>query len=880
MVVGGGAAGTLVATRLLDESARRHLSMTVTVVEPRAALGRGIAYSAADRRHVLNVPALKMTAYPEDGEHFLRWLARHGREVAEADFVPRAWYGQYLDDVLRAAARRANLAELRVVRARATGLERVGTRARVMLDTGEDLPPADGVVLALGHLGVETGWAPPALRESKRFIADPWAAGALDGVPEDADVMFVGSGLTMVDAALQLDRPGRTLRVVSRHGLLPRRHVRDLLPAMEAPQFSCEAPTLAELRRVMSAHIDKAQRRYGDWRPAIDSIRALTPKLWAGLDPADRAEFVRTDARAWDAVRHRIPPDSAELIHQMRGAGRLVLTPGEVAAVVESDAGLAVRLSDGSSAMVGAVVNCTGPCDRPERSRDPFVQSLLAADLARSGPLGIGFDTRPDGRLIGRDGSDDLPLFTLAALRKGSLWESTAMPEIRVQAAHVARCLVGPARHEPVRPTDQYGLAVSTTAEAAELWRQALDRIRRVQAGAPELIAAALEIDPAFALGHAALALLARECEADVDAAASLSCAIDAMRLRADAREISFIRMVEARLVEEPATADEQLLRHIKQHPIDCLAVSAALPTIAFSGVAQPIEQAWALVDSLAPEYGDDWWFRSLAAFTRQEQERFAEAEELAEQALAFEPAAGHAVHARAHITYETGDHLAGLAWLDRWIDEHGGDTNHRAHFVWHAALHEIAMGDFDAALRRYHEQLAPPRVTGARALVDSASLLWRLRMLGVSIGCAEMLPTLAAVDQCVFDRPATTFTALHAAIGLAGAGDLAALAALESYAAEHPNRSFAVAVVPLCRGLAAVADSRPADAVGPLTALRTMGLRRFGGSAAQQEVVEETLLHALVASGRRAEAATLLDERHQRRRSPGDQRRLEALLS
>jgi uncharacterized NAD(P)/FAD-binding protein YdhS len=854
--------------------------MRVTVVEPRAALGRGVAYSATDRRHVLNVPALKMTAYPEDGQHFLRWLARNGRNVGEAEFVPRAWFGQYLEDVVAAAARRATLAELRVVRARAVGVERVGTRCRVLLDSGEELAPADGVVLALGHLGVETGWEPDALRESPWFIADPWTPGALDGVPNDADVMFVGSGLTMVDAAMQLDRPGRTLRVVSRNGLLPHRHQRELLPAMEAPELSCDAPRLAELRKVMTAHIGKAQRRYGDWRPAIDSIRALTPKLWSGFDDDDRAEFARTDSRAWDSVRHRIPPDSADVVHEARMAGRLVLTSGEVVGASSDASGVVVQLSDGSSVTVGAVINCTGPCDRPERSRDPFVRSLLEAGLVRPGPLGVGFDSRPDGRVVGRGGEDTLPVFTLAALRKGSLWESTAMPEIRTQALELARCLVGESRHEPVRPTDQYGLPVSTNAEAAELWRQALDRIRRVQAGAPELISAALDVDPAFALGHAALALLARECEAKVDAAASLSAAIDSVRLRADAREISFVRMVEARLVEEPAVGDEQLLRHIKEHPVDCLAVSVALPTIAFSGVAQPLEDSWALVDVLAPEYGDDWWFRSLVAFTRQEQDRFADAAELADRALAFEPAAGHAVHARAHVTYETGDHAAGLAWLDQWIAAHGGDTNHRAHFVWHAALHEIAMGDLAAALRRYHEHLAPPQVTGARALVDSASLLWRLRMLGVSIGCADVLPALAAVDACVFDRPATTFTALHAAIGLAGAGDLGALGRLEEYAASHPNRSFAVAVVPLCRGLAAVADDRPADAVGPLTALRTMGLRRFGGSAAQQEVVEETLLYALVGSGRRSEAASLLGQRHERRGSPADKLRLESLLS
>jgi uncharacterized NAD(P)/FAD-binding protein YdhS len=878
VVVGGGASGTLVATRLLDESARRHLPLRVTIVEPRELLGRGVAFSASDRRHVLNVPALKMSAYPEDGEHFLRWLARSGREVAPADFVPRAWFGQYLEDVLEAAAQRATEAELRIVQDRVVGVTPVGRRGRVHLASGDDLPPADGVVLALGHLGVDTGWAPAELTNSPRFVADPWAPGALDVVPDDTDVLFVGSGLTMVDAALLLDRPGRVLHVVSRNGQLPRSHVRDLLPVMEAPEFSSATPRLAELRAVMANHLGKAKRRYGDWRPAIDSIRAITQRIWAGLDDDDRAEFLARDARGWEAVRHRIPPNSAELIDAARVAGRLQIGRGEVVAATEDERGIRVELSDGSVLAVGAVVNCTGPCDRPARSADGFVRALLEAGAVRPGPLGIGFDTDPDGRVIGRDGESAVPVFTLAALRRGSLWESTAMPEIRTQAADLARCLVGEPVGEPVRPRDQYGLAVSTTAEAADLWRQALDRIRKVQAGAPELITAAVEVDPGFALGHAALALLARECEADVDAAECLSSAVDAIRLRADAREISFVRMVEARLTELPAEGDRQLLRHIKEHPIDCLAVSVALPTIAFSGVAQPLEDSWALVDALAPEYGNDWWFNSLIAFTRQEQDRFAEAEVLAEQALGLEPAAGHAVHARAHVTYETGDHAAGLAWLDQWIDDHGDDTNHRAHYAWHAALHEIAMDDLDAALRRYHSQLAPPLVSGSRALVDSTSLLWRLRMLGVPIALTDVLPALAAVDECVFDRPATTFTALHAAVGLAAAGDVAALGRLEDFAAAHDNRSFAVAVVPLCRGLSAVAEQRHSDAIGPLAALRVMGLRRFGGSAAQQEVVEETLLHALVEAGRNGEAAALISERHVRRGSPIDQRRVAAL--
>ena len=89
------------------------------------------------------------------------------------------------------------------------------------------------------------------------------------------------------------------------------------------------------------------------------------------------------------------------------------------------------------------------------------------------------------------------------------------------------------------------------------------------------------------------------------------------------------------------------------------------MPTIAFSGVTDVRHEAWALVEGLAPAYGDDWWYRGLLAFVRQDQGRYDEADELAWSALRVEPAAGHAVHAKTHVYYETGEHIAGLEWLD-----------------------------------------------------------------------------------------------------------------------------------------------------------------------------------------------------------------------
>lgn len=891
LVVGGGAAGALTTARLLDESARHRVPMTVTLVESRPAAGQGVAYSTVDDRHILNLPAYKMSAYPEDGEHFLAWLDSRGRPAAPYSFVPRRWYGEYLSAVLDDSERRAGQATLRRVHARVGDLELHAGRCQVALDTGERID-ADGVVLALGHLGIETAWAPEALVRSARFIRDPWAEGALEGLPEDGDALIIGTGLTMVDVFTTVARPDRAVYAISRHGVLPRRHADDILPGMEAPELP-DSPGLAELRAALATHIAKARARYGDWRPAVDSIRAITQRLWAGLNNDERAEFVARDARTWDAMRHRIPPASAAFVAGARRAGRLVSHRAHVVAAVEVDGGIDVTLSDGQVLRVGAVLNCTGPCDRPQRSTDPFVRRLLERGLVRPGPLGIGFDTEPNGRVIDAAGSTDVPLWTLAALRKGSLWESTAMPEIREQAANVAGCLVRASerpggvraggvcelmesdrRRADSRPRDQYDQPLSATAEAAEAWCRGLDSIRLVQAGAEEALSEAVRLDPGFAMGHAALALLGREWDAPVDVGGSLRAALDAIRLSGDARERSFVHMTLARLTEGRDAGDEQLLRHVNAYPRDCLAVSVALPTIAFSGLAGPLERAWALVERLAPAYGDDWWFNAILAFTRQEQERWGEADRLASRSMAAQPASGHAAHAQAHVFYETGAHLDGLTWLDGWIDAHGCETNHRAHYSWHAALHELALDDIDAVRRRYDAQLAPPAVTGARALVDSASLLWRLRILDAWGGDLPLDEMFTSIDACVFERPATPFAALHAVVGLALADDAAGIHRLHSYAARLGDPTFVEVVAPLCDGFAAVVEGRPGDAIEPLTRV-SRSLQKLGGSAAQQEIVTETLIFALVRSGRGNAAREILSARLDRRWSPGDRRRL-----
>jgi len=891
-VVGAGPAGALVAIQLCETAFRRQVPLHLLLIDPAPEAGRGTAYVTRDARHLLNAPASHMSCYPDDPGHFVRWLCRHGEPtITAADFVSRYRYGSYLADTLgRAIVAAHGTVSVRRLRTRVTDCRWSGKVARLELDNGTAIE-ADSVVLATGPTPPSSAWLPTALRTSDRFVADPWAPGALEPPVEErrpTDVLLIGTGLTAVDVALRLDRPGRTVHAVSRSGRLPQAHAVSPLPAT-----ACTEPlrglSLPILRAAVRRHIGRAMRMQGDWRPALDGLRPLIAELWASLSDEERAEFLERDGSLWNVHRHRMPPATAERVARMRRTRRLRTGPGRIAdAVLLQDGTFTVSLTEGRELSVGWVVDCTGPGLSLADTADPLWWNLLRRGDAVPGSLGMGVSTE-DGRLRDRYGRTCHALWTLGAPRRGELWETTAIPEIRAQAAAVAQAVLArpPAhlssapstRRGDRRPTDGGGLALSTHSAAAAAYRSGVDRLLKVRARAQEAFRRATALDPGFAAAHAALALIGHECGADVDVPRALADAQRCARERADERERSFVDVVSRRVQGTTAEGDATLLRHLDTYPGDRLALAIAVPTIAFSGLYDlDGSTALRLVERTAQAHQGHWFHTSLLAFVRQEQGRYDEAGVLAEQALAMEPASGHAMHALAHVHYERGDHENGRARLDEWLGGHGRGGTHRAHFSWHAALHELAVEDAAAVRRRWAAQLSPGKVNGIRVLVDSGSLLWRARVTDTWHGHIPIDDVLESVAADILERPATAFTALHAAVTLTAAGHLPGLRRLQVHALEADQVQREV-IAPLCEAFAHVVEENWAEAAQRLERILPM-LRMVGGSAAQREVVEETLLYALVSSGRCDAARARLQERLDRRSSPHDRRRLAALPS
>ncbi|GAA3915880.1 FAD/NAD(P)-binding protein [Actinoplanes auranticolor] len=395
-VVGGGCSGVLVTRELL-----RGGDDDVVLIEP-GKPGGGVAYGAARPWHLLNSRAGAMSADPDDPGHFVRWAG-----TTPAAFRPRAEYGRYLRSVIEEADR-AHPGRLRVRRARVAALGPDGT---VALDDGGALH-ADHVVLATG--------APAPARQPidhPRYVTDPWRPGVLDALPADRPVLLIGTGLTAVDVVLTLTADGRRTApvvAVSRRGLLPLTHTADAVPPAVPSLDDCA--TLRDVVRAVRAAAGEA----GDWRPVVDGLRPLLDQLWTALTPGEQDAFLRHLARPWECHRHRMAPEVAARVVELRAAGLLEIRSGGVAAWP--------GLAD-----FAAVVNCAGPGRLPGAG-GPLVGGLLAAGLARVGPHGLGLDIDEAGRLVGADGRAHDRLWVIGPLRRGARWETTAVPEIRAQA--------------------------------------------------------------------------------------------------------------------------------------------------------------------------------------------------------------------------------------------------------------------------------------------------------------------------------------------------------------------------------------------------------------------------------------------------------------
>jgi uncharacterized NAD(P)/FAD-binding protein YdhS len=437
-VVGGGASGALVAAHLLERGEGVHL----TLIEPRAQIGRGLAYATENDSHRLNVRASSMSAFPDDPDHFWRWLRAGGHAGEDRfTFVPRLVYGRYLASLIEDRLTETAAPRLRWFRKTVVGLTERGGSVTLHFSSRETAA-FDAAILCCGHEPSEHLAAP--------FIG-PWKDPRAWNEAPDSTIMILGTGLTMVDAAISLSESGHRgpIVAVSRRGLLPHAHRR----AETAPIQETELPTPAKLGTFLHwlrARVRKEMRNGGDWRSVIDGLRTHAQAIWRAMPSDSRKRFLEHARPWWDIHRHRMAPEVETKIRALRESGQLQVLSGRIVEVNRKRDGARVRIrprgSDVTSELdVSRIVSCRGLARDPQKSANPLVAQLLAEGYARVDPLGIGLDVDDDCALIDASGRASARVFVVGPMSQAAFWESIAVPDIRLQAASLAERLMSDA---------------------------------------------------------------------------------------------------------------------------------------------------------------------------------------------------------------------------------------------------------------------------------------------------------------------------------------------------------------------------------------------------------------------------------------------------
>ncbi|MEG2910593.1 MAG: FAD/NAD(P)-binding protein [Pseudomonas sp.] len=452
LIIGGGLSGAMLAVQLLRRPGQRR----ILVIEPRAELGRGEAYSAVELGHTLNGNAARMSVDPDNPDDLTQWLAEHiasggWPESAEQQvpvselFPPRGLFGVYVQQRLAEAredgAQQGSTVEH--IRAEAVDLQIDTDSVQLTLDNGQQLHGAYAVLAT----GMFPAARTPQTQSSGLNAAalDPWNVAAMRQLDAQSSVLIIGSGLTMVDAVVSLEQAGHRgpIEVFSRHGLLP--HVRRQPPGWVdflAEDHGIRSPRqlLRELRR----HCRDAIAQGIDWQAPLDTVRAHIGRLWSQATDVQRRQFVRHVRPWWESHHHRSPPLSAQLVERLLSEGRLRIHAASFKGLEPcAEGGVSIRIRPRGEAQTcvvhgAALINSSGIEYDWRRVARPLPQQLLARGLVQPGPLALGIAAAPDGAVVGEHGQAANRLFAMGPPLRGMWWESTAVTDVALQAKALA----------------------------------------------------------------------------------------------------------------------------------------------------------------------------------------------------------------------------------------------------------------------------------------------------------------------------------------------------------------------------------------------------------------------------------------------------------
>ncbi len=419
-IVGGGFSGCAVGLQL---ARRATAGLRLALFEP-AQLGRGAAYGTRHREHLLNTRAHAMSLFPDDPDHFVRWLGPH----ADGDtFLSRRLYGEYVAENVCRAFQRASFS---VVPHRVRRVYR-GENDRFVVESACGARfESRVVVLATGNPLPNDAFLPEEVLVHPGYIGDPWRR---DYAGVGGEVLVIGSGLTALDVLVALDANGHrgAVSMISRHGRFPETHAGiapyDVIPALDTRDARA-------LLRSFRRHVEEARRRGFDWRSVVDAVRPESEATWRRLPFAEQHRFERHLRGLWDRHRHRAPEMVESVRRRYERSERFSSYAGVLAKMEHGKATLVLRGGETVKIRPDFIVNCSGIGRAAQMLNDPLLGGMLADGTITAQSQRYGLRVDRSLAAIGSSGTPTRGLWIVGPPARGAFFEAIAVPELRLMA--------------------------------------------------------------------------------------------------------------------------------------------------------------------------------------------------------------------------------------------------------------------------------------------------------------------------------------------------------------------------------------------------------------------------------------------------------------
>lgn len=443
-IVGGGFCGCLIATHLLKKVTQ---PLIIKLIERQKNVGQGIAYSTQENTDLLNVPIGKMSAFVDDTDHFYHWVKNNyddfknllPQPLETSSFIPRKIYGLYLQSILAEAEVKSHKNVIfQRLNDEVIGITSAEKNGIIYLRSGSNFS-ADKIVLALGNSAfISNVYHEP-------YLYSGWSGLALENLHPSADILLIGTGLTMADIVVALNNRHHQGKIyaLSRRGLLPQSH-QAVKPYPLFLTIETAPNTIRGLTKLIRKEVKFAENQGYNWRSVIDSLRPVTQQLWQKLPKVEQKRFLRHVTPYWETHRHRVAQIIADIVKEKLNSGQLIIETARVKEYKVKKDKVSVtilpRHQDKQKViLVDRIINCTGISTDYQKSTNPLIIDLLKKGLIRLNILGLGIDTACDGAIISTTGKTSKFLYTIGTLRKGDLWETTAIAELRQQVQLLAQ---------------------------------------------------------------------------------------------------------------------------------------------------------------------------------------------------------------------------------------------------------------------------------------------------------------------------------------------------------------------------------------------------------------------------------------------------------